>query len=140
MSSNWLLTKESQWEAKGETKDFNGSQEAKGFGGNINFYSKKDLTEIKNACAKCRKFGLKNFTISVKNALASCWLLKKGSQGEAKSEAKDFSGSQEAKGFRGNINFYSKKDLTEIKKRMRKCRKFGLGNFTISVKNALASS
>ena len=69
---------------------------------------------------KCRKFGLENFTISVKNALASSWLLTKGSQGEAKGEAKGetkaFNGSQEAKGFDGNINFYSKKDLTEIKK------------------------
>ena len=57
---------------------------------------------------KCRKFGLENFTISVKNALASSWLLTKGSQGEAKGETKDFNGSQEAKGFDGNINFYSK--------------------------------
>ena len=64
---------------------------------------------------KCRKFGLENFTISVKNALASSWLLTKGSQGEAKGETKDFNGSQEAKVFGGNINFYSKKDLTEIK-------------------------
>ena len=36
--------------------------------------------------------------ISVKNALASRWLLTKGSQGEAKGETIDFSGSQEAKG------------------------------------------
>ena len=47
---------------------------------------------------KCRKFGLENFTISVKNALGSSWLLTKGSQGEAKGETKDFNGSQEAKG------------------------------------------
>ena len=46
---------------------------------------------------KCRKFGLENFTISVKNALASSWLLTKGSQGEAKDETKDFNGSQKAK-------------------------------------------
>ena len=66
--------------------------------------------------------------------------MTKGSQGEAKGETKDFNGSQEAKDFGGNINFYLKKDLTEIKQRMRKCRKFGLANFTISVKNALDSS
>ena len=54
---------------------------------------------------KCRKFGLANFTISVKNTLASSWLLTKGSQGEARREAKDFNGSQKAKGFEGNINF-----------------------------------
>ena len=90
MASSWLLTKGSQGEAKGETKDFNGSQEAKGFEGNINFYSKKDLTEIKKKCMrKCRKFGLENFMILVKNALASSWLLTKGSQGEAKGETKD---------------------------------------------------
>ena len=67
-------------------------------------------------------------------------VLTKGSQGEAKGETKDFNGSQEAKGFEGNINFYSKKVATEVKRRMRKCRKFGLENFTISVKNALDSS
>ena len=60
---------------------------------------------------KCRKFGLANFTILAKNALASSWLLTKGSQGEAKRETKDFNGSQEAKRFEGNINFYSKKSL-----------------------------
>ena len=90
------------------------------------FIRKKDLTEIKR---RMRKFGLENFTISVKNALASSWLLTKGGQGEAKCETKDFSGSREAKGFEGNINFYSKKDLTEVKKRMCKCRKFGLHFF-----------
>ena len=111
LASSWLLTKGGQGEAKGETKDFNGSQEAKGFEGNINFYSKKDLTEMKKRMRKCRKFGLENFTISVKNALASSWLLTKGSQGEAKGGTKDFNGSQEAKGFAGEINFYSKKIL-----------------------------
>ena len=60
---------------------------------------------------KCRKFGLENFTISVKNALASSWLLTKGSHGEAKGETKDFNGNQETKSFEGNINFYSKKIL-----------------------------
>ena len=100
----------SQGEAKGETKDFNGNQEAKGFEGNINFYSKIDLTETKIKCIhKCRKFVLENFRISVKNALASSWLLTKRSQGEAKGETKDFSGSQEAQGFERSINFYSKK-------------------------------
>ena len=54
---------------------------------------------------KCRKFGLKNFRISVKNSLASSWLLTKGSQGEAKGETKDFNGSQEAKGFGGKVIF-----------------------------------
>ena len=82
------------------------------------FIRKKDLTEIKERMRKCRKFGLENFTISVKNALASSWLLTKGSQGEAKGETKDFNGSQEAKGFQGNINFIRKKDLTEIKECM----------------------
>ena len=72
------------------------------------FTQKKALTEIKEHMRKCRKFGLKNFTISVKNALASSWLLTKGSQGKAKDETKDFNGSQEAKGFEGSINFYSK--------------------------------
>ena len=51
---------------------------------------------------KCRKFGLANFTISVKNALASSWLLTKESQGEAKGETKNFSGSQ---GFWRKSNF-----------------------------------
>ena len=41
LASNWILTKGSQEETKGETKDFNGSQESKDFGGNINPYSKK---------------------------------------------------------------------------------------------------
>ena len=43
------------------------------------FIRKKDLTEIKECIRKCRKFGLENFTISVKNALTSSWLLTKGS-------------------------------------------------------------
>ena len=90
MALSWLLTKESQGEAKSETIDFNGSQEAKGFGGKINFYSKKDLTEIKQGMRKCKKFGLDNFMISVKNALASGSLLQKGSQGEAQGETIDF--------------------------------------------------
>ena len=80
---------------------------------------------------KCRKFGLQNFRTSVKIALASSWLLTKGSQWEGKGETKDFNGSQEAQGFGENINFYLKKDLTEIKQCMRKCRKFSLANFTI---------
>ena len=63
------------------------------------FIRKTDLTEIKERMRKCRKFGLESFTTSVKNALASSWLLTKGSQGEARGEAKDFNGSQEAKGF-----------------------------------------
>ena len=54
---------------------------------------------------KYRKFGLENFMISVKNALASNWLLTKESQGEAEGETKDFNGSQEAKGFGGKVNF-----------------------------------
>ena len=54
---------------------------------------------------KCKKFGLQIFTISVKNASASSWLLTKGSQGEAKGETKDFNGSQEAKGFGGEVIF-----------------------------------
>ena len=60
---------------------------------------------------KCRKIVLENFRISVKNALASSRLLTKGSQGEAKGETKDFKGSQEAKAFGGNFNFYLKKIL-----------------------------
>ena len=36
---------------------------------------------IKERTRKCSKFGLENFTTSVKNALASSWLLTKGSQG-----------------------------------------------------------
>ena len=100
-ASSWLLTKGSQGEAKGETKDFTGSQEANGFEGNINFYSNKDLTEIKKRMRKCREFILENFTISAKNVLASSWLLTKGSKGEAKGETKDFNGSKEAKGFGG---------------------------------------
>ena len=56
------------------------SIEAKGFEENINFYSKKDFTEIKQRMRKCRKFGLTNFTISVKNALALSWLLTKENQ------------------------------------------------------------
>ena len=79
------------------------------------FIPRKDLTEIKERIHKCRIFGLENFTISVKNELASSSPLTKRSQAEAKNETKDFNGSQEAKGFEGNINFYSKIDLTETK-------------------------
>ena len=56
---SWLQVGFWQKEAKGKTNDFNGSQEAKGFEGNINFYSKKDLTEIKNAWANVEKSVLK---------------------------------------------------------------------------------
>ena len=49
-------TKGSQGKAKGETKDLNGSQEAKDFEGNIYFYSKKKiLQKYKERMGKCRK-------------------------------------------------------------------------------------
>ena len=48
---------------------------------------------------KCKKFGLENFMILVKNAFSSRWLLTKESQGETKGKTLDFNGSQEAKGF-----------------------------------------
>ena len=46
--------------------------------------------------------------ISVKNALASSWLLTKGSQRDDKGETKDFNGNQEAKGLKETLIFIRK--------------------------------
>ena len=52
---------------------------------------------MKQRMRKCKKFGLENFMILVKNAFSSRWLLTKESQGETKGNTLDFNGSQEAK-------------------------------------------
>ena len=75
----------SQGEAKGETKDFIGSQEAKSFGGKINFYLRTDLTEIKQHMHNAINSASKSSMFLVMNALALSWLLTKEIQGEAKS-------------------------------------------------------
>ena len=73
------------------------SMEAKSFGGK-KYYLFEKISLKEGTHAQIPKFGLKKFPVLVKNALASPWLPTRLSQREAKSETKDFNGSQEAKG------------------------------------------
>ena len=70
-------------------------------------FIKKDFTEIKKRMCKCRKSVQKTSRFQSRMP----WLQIGSSQKEAKGETKDFNGSEEAKGFGGEINFYSKKIL-----------------------------
>ena len=97
-----LLTMGSQGEAKGYTKEFNGSQEAKGLWSENNFSTKTTLLNV-NISSRL----IHSQTIFDSDLLkifmpwlpfSNLWLLTMGSQWEAKSETKRLNRSQEAKG------------------------------------------
>ena len=91
----------SQEKAKCYTKEFNGSQEAKGLWSQNNFCTKARLLNV-YLCSRlihCQTIFdsdlLKIFMPWL--PFSNLWLLAMGSQGEAKSETKGLNGSKEAK-------------------------------------------
>ena len=116
----WLLTMGSQGEAKCYTKEFNGSQEAKGLWSQNNIRMKtRPLTvnlwsrPIIHFHTIFHSFLLKLFMPWL--PFSNLWLMTMGSQGEAKSETKELNGSQEAKGLWTKTNILTKTTLSDVK-------------------------